>query len=303
MLHVTGFVLFLITQFTGSTSASAAEHPLAPVTLRIEDRYLRVTGDQNTQIDCNGLNGQTPNEQWIMRPIGFFEEGNVYICKLQNVLHTQPPAPGTHGYLTFHQPTADAPPRIDAKGSTGPWTTLIAFVDIDPAAQVIKGIRFKSEFWSGEITYVGVIRVQDPLVMAMGVNQSMSHGNFKIELAEQGDIPIAMWQAAFPVIRNMAPQPPAIPKRVIATEYILSGTEVIGRCPYCDGKFTVKKSEQNCRIFRHAVKKIDGNPIDPHSSRYKITQMLMNDEIRGCGGPIRMIGSWEHIQFETCPYI
>jgi len=68
-------------------------------------------------------------------------------------------------------------------------------------------------------------------------------------------------------------------------------------CPHCGGGIIIE--QLNCGIFRHAVMKSDNSPINPHASLAECQNLLNNNLILGCAGPIRWTGNG----FEKCDYI
>lgn len=68
-------------------------------------------------------------------------------------------------------------------------------------------------------------------------------------------------------------------------------------CPHCGGKIEIL--ELNCGIFRHAVLKVCGTPINPHASQTECQSLINSAAILGCAGPIR----WNGTGFEKCDYI
>lgn len=57
-------------------------------------------------------------------------------------------------------------------------------------------------------------------------------------------------------------------------------------CPHCNDPVIIQ--ELNCRIFRHAVLKSNGEQIDPHTSKENCEKLLQNDAIYGCGKPFQI---------------
>lgn len=60
-------------------------------------------------------------------------------------------------------------------------------------------------------------------------------------------------------------------------------------CPHCQGEIIIHKSELACTICRHAVYKSNGEPINPHTPKPECERLKAADEIRGCGGPFRVV--------------
>jgi len=58
-------------------------------------------------------------------------------------------------------------------------------------------------------------------------------------------------------------------------------------CPHCGGWFRVKSTEVNCTIFRHAVRRDNFEMIPPHSSQETCERLVAEEQVYGCGKPIR----------------
>jgi hypothetical protein len=72
-------------------------------------------------------------------------------------------------------------------------------------------------------------------------------------------------------------------------------------CPHCKNSFIVEKI--NCAIFRHAVYKNSGKQIDPHASQELCNQLIITEQIYGCGKPMKVIQiNNEYLAIE-CDYI
>ena len=69
-------------------------------------------------------------------------------------------------------------------------------------------------------------------------------------------------------------------------------------CPHCD--LFVWIEEINCRIFRHAVYKHNGEPIHPHSPQIECEALVREDKVFGCAKPFRLNSLNEP---EICDYI
>lgn len=57
-------------------------------------------------------------------------------------------------------------------------------------------------------------------------------------------------------------------------------------CPHCH--LLVWIEEINCRIFRHAVYKHNGEPINPHASEEECTMLVAESKVDGCGKPFML---------------
>jgi hypothetical protein len=68
-------------------------------------------------------------------------------------------------------------------------------------------------------------------------------------------------------------------------------------CPHCNGGIVIE--QLNCGIFRHAVMKSDNSQINPHASKDECINLINNNLVLGCAGPIR----WNGESFEKCDYI
>jgi hypothetical protein len=77
----------------------------------------------------------------------------------------------------------------------------------------------------------------------------------------------------------------------------------IFKCPHCDENILVNKNETNCLIFRHAVLKNSGEPINPHSSKEECERLLKAELIYGCAKPFRVEINGDTIIPIICEYI
>jgi len=59
-------------------------------------------------------------------------------------------------------------------------------------------------------------------------------------------------------------------------------------CPHCQGTIIVHPGELNCRIFRHGVYRINGQPMSPHAPRAECERLVEQNLILGCGKPFRV---------------
>ena len=69
-------------------------------------------------------------------------------------------------------------------------------------------------------------------------------------------------------------------------------------CPWCDCQIWIE--EVNCRIFRHAVYKVSGEPINPHATEEECNRLLKEEIVFGCAKPFRLN---EQNETERCEYI
>lgn len=74
-------------------------------------------------------------------------------------------------------------------------------------------------------------------------------------------------------------------------------------CPYCMGKIEIYENEINCGIFRHAVKKNDNCPINPHAAKLECDFLYENNLIYGCGKPFQIKKNNMIWIIEPCDYI
>ena len=71
-------------------------------------------------------------------------------------------------------------------------------------------------------------------------------------------------------------------------------------CPHCHDSIIIYKNEINCRIFRHAVFKSNGEPINPHTSKEECEKLVETGSVHGCGKPFQLN---EKDEPEICEYI
>jgi len=72
-------------------------------------------------------------------------------------------------------------------------------------------------------------------------------------------------------------------------------------CPHCGDKIQIAEQDFNCRIFRHAVFKSNGQQINPHAPQTECERLSKSDLIWGCGRPFRIVGPAYKV--EKCDYI
>ena len=263
------------------------------VTLRFNDHYIRVTGSQLQEVDAQGQNPHSPEQQWIVHPIGYYPP--IYVCKLQNVYHKLA-APGANkGYLRFDKSNNY---NIDARGGIRSWTTLMAFITINPDS-TINTIKFRSEPFGDKIQ-LGILESQQMT--------SRRYSDFQMELlghnGEHGPIPIDVWKRFFPVIPDIAPNPPVEPVRLETHLIPFDGSlAYTATCPYCGGTIVVDINDERCGKFRHIVRENDGQLVcdDMHASRYDINRRISEGEI-SCGGPLRLVTDGHAKYFTTGQY-
>jgi hypothetical protein len=73
------------------------------------------------------------------------------------------------------------------------------------------------------------------------------------------------------------------------------------QCPHCNGTIIIE--ELNCRIFRHAVLKENGNQINPHAPKEECENYIEKDMIYGCGKPFIVVNKDDKYIAEICDYI
>lgn len=83
----------------------------------------------------------------------------------------------------------------------------------------------------------------------------------------------------------------------------LSNDYYIFECPHCNDYIIVHKNELNCRIFRHAVYKINNEQINPHSSKDICDKLFNEDLIYGCAKPFQILSYDDSYYAEICDYI
>ena len=74
----------------------------------------------------------------------------------------------------------------------------------------------------------------------------------------------------------------------------------IVNCPYCNESIIIYRNETNCRIFRHAVFRASGDPVNPHLSQEDCERLVASGEVYGCCKPFRL--NAENVA-EICDYI
>ena len=57
-------------------------------------------------------------------------------------------------------------------------------------------------------------------------------------------------------------------------------------CPHC--LHFVWIEEINCGIFRHAIYKASGEPINPHASEEECITLVQEGLVYGCGKPFKL---------------
>ena len=71
-------------------------------------------------------------------------------------------------------------------------------------------------------------------------------------------------------------------------------------CPHCKLDVVIYKNELNCRIFRHAVYKHNGEQVNPHLNKNECDKLVETDQVYGCCKPFLLN---EENKAEVCDYI
>jgi hypothetical protein len=79
--------------------------------------------------------------------------------------------------------------------------------------------------------------------------------------------------------------------------------DIITACPHCFSIVIIKKSDINCKIFRHGVMKSTNQQINPHSTEQECQYFINNDLIYGCGKPFMLVLDGETWYAEICDYV
>lgn len=82
---------------------------------------------------------------------------------------------------------------------------------------------------------------------------------------------------------------------------ISDNLNLIITCPHCNDPILI--DQLNCKIFRHGVLKINGEQINPHSSKSECDNYITNNLIYGCGKPFIIIETGDNYKVEICDYI
>jgi hypothetical protein len=57
-------------------------------------------------------------------------------------------------------------------------------------------------------------------------------------------------------------------------------------CPHCQELVLIE--QLNCRIFRHAIFKSNGQQINPHAPKIECDQLVKENKVYGCGKPFQI---------------
>lgn len=74
-------------------------------------------------------------------------------------------------------------------------------------------------------------------------------------------------------------------------------------CPYCNGNIQIEKNELNCRIFRHAIFRHDGNQLNPHAPQKECERVVEQNLVYGCAKPFKIINIDGKETIIKCEYI
>jgi hypothetical protein len=75
----------------------------------------------------------------------------------------------------------------------------------------------------------------------------------------------------------------------------------IVECPHCSSIIIIE--QLNCKIFRHGIYKKNYKQIDPHMNKEKCDDLIMKNEIYGCGKPFKIIIDDNIYKAIKCDYI
>jgi hypothetical protein len=81
----------------------------------------------------------------------------------------------------------------------------------------------------------------------------------------------------------------------------ITNKDFIVGCPHC-GEFIII-DEINCAIFRHGILHNNYKQIDPHLSEAECKELILNNQIFGCGKPFRLIYNNKKYEAIICDYI
>ena len=72
-------------------------------------------------------------------------------------------------------------------------------------------------------------------------------------------------------------------------EYVPDERYYIFFCPHCESLIQVLENEVNCQIFRHAVRKSTGEPVNPHLPKEQCDSLVEQNLVYGCCKPFKLI--------------
>lgn len=79
--------------------------------------------------------------------------------------------------------------------------------------------------------------------------------------------------------------------------------ELVFVCVHCRQSFVIRRRDLNCRILRHGVYRKTLKPIDPHAPKEVCDRLFRDEQIYGCGKPMRIVGEEPNLKVEECGYI
>jgi hypothetical protein len=75
-------------------------------------------------------------------------------------------------------------------------------------------------------------------------------------------------------------------------------------CVWCQGMIEVPDSAIGCGIFRHAILRDTGQPINPHTPQQECERLVQLNLVRGCCQPFRFfLDTSGAPRVERCAYI
>jgi hypothetical protein len=83
----------------------------------------------------------------------------------------------------------------------------------------------------------------------------------------------------------------------------MENEDILFTCCHCNNIFIVNTQEFNCKIIRHAIYKKTLTQIDPHLSKPICDKLIKNNEIYGCGKPLKIVKTKNKWTVEICEYI
>lgn len=85
--------------------------------------------------------------------------------------------------------------------------------------------------------------------------------------------------------------------------YVPEDRMYVFECPHCSHLVQVSKADLNCRVFRHAVYKKNGRPINPHASEQQCKELVSSGKVHGCAGPFRIVDREARLFAVACEYV
>ena len=75
-------------------------------------------------------------------------------------------------------------------------------------------------------------------------------------------------------------------------------------CPTCQGVILVAPHELHCRIFRHGIYRMTGEPIPPHATKEECDSLFFQNMIYGCGKPFQVVRQEDGTELAVlCDYL